>query len=278
MSISGQNRFNSIMISPETADIFQWRVGSTIETFGFPGYNSDYRFVIRGIINSAPGFGPLFFGENVKLGSFDNGGYAIVHEDLLANFGVVEATTFILKLNATGSDPQGVMNQIRELHPSIRGVYTSSFYLETDQEFLQLAGVQGILTLNLIGAIIICLIGISSIYQNSIKERFPEFALFRTLGATQRRIVRLVTDESTILSLLGIFIGIITSIFFSLGYLISSREITMSPNSTFMLELVLPFELLLLNIISILFIVIIINLLPLRRLASLEINEILRGE
>jgi len=269
------NVMSSVIVSSTIADIFQWEIGSNMETLGFPGYNARYDFTVRAIIDSAPGIGPLYF-EN-ELGSFNFGGYAIVHQNLLNAFNVNQATTFLVRLQAN-SDSDSVINQIRNLSPSVRRVFTSSHYLQSNLQFLQFAGVQGILTLNILGTILISLIGISTMYQCLLDERLTEFAVFRTLGATKRGITRLMIKEASVLSAISISIGVISGILFGFGFLITSRGVTVPPHSAFLLELILPYNLIFASIILVLGIVLCVNFIYVRRISKLQINTILRGE
>ena len=275
--ISNYSRFNSVIVSSRITEIFQWEIGSTIETFGFTGHNTAYDLTIRAIIDSAPGIGPLYLSDQ-KVGTFDFGGYAIVHEDLLFNYDIAEASTFLVKLQSNSGSVNSIIDQIRQLDPAVRGVFTASYVLQSNQNFLQLAGVQGILTLNCLGAIFICLIGISTFYQCLLDERLTEFAMFLSLGATQRKIMKLVFKESGVLSIISLSIGVITGVLFGVGFLITSRGVTVSPYNAFRLDLVVPPFLLFLAVVLILGFVLIVNLTRLRKISTFEIASILRGE
>ncbi|MHA2237382.1 MAG: FtsX-like permease family protein, partial [Candidatus Hodarchaeales archaeon] len=257
-SMDGFNAFSSVIIGRHIAEVFQWEVGSNIETLGFPGYNARYDLSVRAIIDSAPGIGPLQFTD--KLGSFDCGGYALVHEDLLSSFGVNEATTFLVRTETPSDGTEAIIDEIRNLDPAVRGVFTSDFYLSSNQQFLRLAGVQGILSLNCIGMVLINLIGISTMYQCLLDERMTEFAVFRTLGATKQGITRIMIKESSLLSTISISIGVISGLLFGIGFLITSRGVTLPPHSAFLLELMIPLALLAASIILVIGIVLIVNL------------------
>jgi hypothetical protein len=275
-SMDGFNAYSSIIISSHIAEVFQWEVGSNIETLGFPGYNARYDLSVRAIIDSAPGIGPLQFTD--KIGAFESGGYAFVHENLLDSFGVDEATTFLIRTETSSGATDTLIDQIRNLSPTVRGVFTSEFYLQSNQQFLQLAGVQGILSLNCIGMVLINLIGISTMYQSLLDERMTEFAVFRTLGATKQGITRIMIKESSLLSTISISIGIISGLIFGLGFLITSRGVTLPPHSVFLLEFIIPFALLAASVILVIGIVLIVNLVYVKRMSRLQINSILRGE
>ncbi len=275
--ISNYSRYNSIIVSSRITEIFQWEIGSTIETFGFTGHNTEYDLTIRAIIDSAPGIGPLYLSDQ-KIGTFDFGGYAIVHEDLLLDFDIDEASTFLVRLQSDSGSTDSIIDDIRLLNPAVRGVFTSSYVLQSNQNFLQLAGVQGILTLNCLGALFISLLGISTFYSCLLDERLTEFAMFLSLGATPKRVRILIFKESGVLSIISLSIGVITGVLFGVSFLVTSRGVTVSPYNAFRLDLVIPPLLLFLAVVLILGFVLIVNLTRLRKISKFEIASILRGE
>jgi putative ABC transport system permease protein len=115
-------------------------------------------------------------------------------------------------------------------------------------------------------------------YQCLLDERLTEFAVFRTLGATKRGITKLMIKEASVLSAISISIGVFSGILFGLGFLVTSRGVTVPPHSAFLLELVLPYNQIFASIILVLGIVLFVNFIYVRRISKLQINTILRGE
>ena len=266
----------AIIMNRFLADTFKWKVGDTVSALGIlPGYNARFDFSITAIINSAPGIGPLYMG-GISKGTYTFGGFAFVHEDFLTSFGNDEANTFLVRLSSSDR-LSSVTNQLREIN-SVRMIFTPILELQYQQNFLELAGVQGILTLDFLGAIFISLIGITVFYQYLITEQLSEFAVFQAFGATKRRISLMAFKQSLFLIILGLILGIINGYLFALGFLISSRSITEGPYNIFLLELTFSLPELAAALTIVTAAIIIVVAFPLRRIHNMELTTILRGE
>ncbi|MFX0185164.1 MAG: FtsX-like permease family protein [Candidatus Hodarchaeota archaeon] len=266
----------AIIMNEFLANIFRWKEGSTVSVLGLlPNYFQEYNFSITGIISDAPGIGSLYF-KGYSKGIYAFGGFAIVHEDLLASFGTNEANTFIISLNSP-EIRSSVIQEVRAMK-SVRKIYSSEIVLQYQQKYLQLAGVYGILTINFIGSIFISLIGIAVFYQYLIGERLGEFAIFQAFGATKRKIITMTFLESVFLIIVGLIIGILTGYFFTLGFLITSRQLTVGPYNVFLLEITFSPIVLALALSMVAVIIIVAAVIPLKKIYSLEITNILRGE
>ena len=194
----------------------------------------------------------------------------------MTSFGNEEANTFLIRINSP-NQLSSVINELKKLD-SVRTIYTPNSVLEYQQNFLKLAGVQGILSLNFLGAILISLIGIAVFYQYLVAERLNEFAVFQAFGATKRRISYMAFIESLFLIILGLVLGVLTGNFFALGFLILSRSITVGPYNVFLLELTLDPIVLASTLAIVTLVIIIAAAIPLKKVYSLQITNILRGE
>ena len=74
----------------------------------------------------------------------------------------------------------------------------------------------------------------------------------------------------------GILLGVITGNLFALGFLATSRTVTISPTNIFLLEMSISPAILAGGLIIVTVIIIIAALIPLRKLFSLEITHLLR--
>jgi ABC-type antimicrobial peptide transport system permease subunit len=239
------------------------------------GYGAVWNLSVSGILNSAPGIGSLY-PEEVEEGFDRFGGFAFVHRDLLESFGTVSANVFLIRLNnETDIQDSLVVDQLKEI-PQVRAVISSSSVERYQQNFFHLAGVQGILTIDALGAIVIAILGVSVFYQYLINERFQEFAIFQAFGATRQKIVRMAFNESVFLIALGIVLGVITGNLFALGFLTTSRSVTISPSNIFLLEMIVSPAILGSGLIIVTAIIVLAALIPLRKLFTLEITHLLR--
>ena len=279
-SLNGQSvedRLHSVIINSYLSEVFRWNIDTTIQaTELLTGYGAEWNLTVKGVLNSAPGVGNLYPEETQE--GFDRfGGYAFVHKDLLDTFGTTSANIFIVRLNneTTSEDSSIIIDQLKAI-PNVRAVISATSVEKYQQNFFHLAGVQGILTIDALGAIVIALLGVSVFYQYLINERFQEFAIFQAFGATRRKIIRLAFNESIFLVVLGVVLGVITGNLFALGFLSTSRTVTISPSNIFLLEMSVSPAVLGGGLIIVTTIVILAALIPLRKLFTLEITHLLR--
>jgi len=266
---------STIIMNDYLATVFKWEIGEEIGVKGIVSDRTEYPCTISAIAKYAPGLGPLYT-EGYSRGYYAYGGIAFVHELFLASVGNDEANIFLVKLSKT-ENQHSVINQLRE-RSDVRMVYTSNSVLQDRLKSLQFAGVQGILTIDFLGGIFISLIGIAVFYQYLVTERLTEFAIFQALGATKRNISVMVFIESLILIVLGLTLGVITGNLFAIGFLITSRSVTVGPYNIFLLELAFSPILLTITLTIITTIIILATAIPLKKVSSLELTSILRGE
>ncbi|MHA2052581.1 MAG: ABC transporter permease [Candidatus Hodarchaeales archaeon] len=266
---------NTIILNDFLTDVFKWEIGDNIGIRGLLSENDVYTFSISAIASSAPGIGILYTGEFSK-GYFSNGGFAIVHEQLLEAFGTDMAETFLVQVNDQNQIPT-ILDDLRQI-AEVR-VVESGFSIEEERSFiLQLTGIHGILTIDFLGGILISLIGIAVFYQYLVSDRITDFAVFQALGATKRKIFRIAFMESLILIVLGLTLGVISGTFFAIGFLLFTQEVTVLANNIYSLELIISPVLFLISLTIVTMLVIIATAFPLKKIYELEITNILRGD
>ncbi|MFX1283210.1 MAG: ABC transporter permease [Promethearchaeota archaeon] len=271
-----ENPLHSFIINNFMAEVFRWEIGSVTQVLGLlAGYGAEWNLSVTGILNSAPGVGSLYPGEYVA-GVYSFGGYAFVHKDLLEAFGTTTANVFLLRINSTDVEQLSLINdQLQNLN-EIRIILESSSVEKYQQNFFHLAGVQGLLTIDCLGAILVAILGVAVFYQYLVSERLQEFAIFQAFGATRRKISRLVLNESLFLTGIGIILGVITGNLFALGFLFASRTITISPNNIFLLELSISPIILGIGLIIVALVIFLTSLIPTIKIYGYEITHLLR--
>jgi ABC-type antimicrobial peptide transport system permease subunit len=269
---------HSVIINNYLSEVFKWEIGSVTQVLDLlTGYGAEWNLSVTGILNSAPGIGSLYPGEYIS-GVYNFGGYAFVHKDLLEAFGTTSANVFIIRLNSTNSiDLQSnlIGGKLREIN-EIRVILESTSVEKYQQDFFHLAGVQGLLTIDALGAIAIAILGVAVFYQYLISERLQEFAIFQAFGATRRNISKLVLNESLFLTGIGIVLGVITGNLFALGLLFATRTVTISPNNIFLLELSISPIILGFGLIIVALIIFLTSLIPTFKIYGHEITTLLR--
>ena len=272
-----EDPLHSIIINDYLSEVFKWKLATTIQaTELLAGYGAEWNLSVKGILNSAPGVGPLYPEE--KQEGFDRfGGYSFVHKDLLEAFGTTTANTFLVRLNNNESIAQEsiIIDQLKEI-PNVRAVLSATSIEKYQQNFFHLAGVQGILTIDALGAVVIAILGVAGFYQYLISERFQEFAILQAFGATRQKIIRIAFYETLFLIILGIVLGVLTGNLFALGFLTTSRTAIISPSNIFLVEMTISPAILGGGLIIVTVIIILAALIPLRKLFTLEITHLLR--
>ncbi|MHA2073063.1 MAG: ABC transporter permease [Candidatus Hodarchaeales archaeon] len=271
-----EDSLHSIIINDYLSEVFKWYIETTVQaTELLAGYGAEWNLTVTGILNSAPGIGSLF-PEEINEGFDRFGGFAFVHKDLLDAFGTTSANIFLLRVNNNSEIQESfIIDQLKEL-TQIRAVISATTVEQYQQNFFHLAGVQGILTLDALGAIMIAILGVSVFYQYLINERFQEFAVFQAFGATRSKIIRLAFNESIFLISIGIVLGVLTGNLFALGFLATTRTVTISPSNIFLLEMVVSPTILVGCLVVVTVIIILAAMIPLRKLFTLEITHLLR--
>ncbi len=271
-----EDPLHSIIINNHLSEVFKWNMNTIIQaTELLSGYGAVWNLSVTGILNSAPGIGSLY-PEEIEEGFDRFGGFAFVHRDLLEAFGITSANVFLIRLNnGTTIQESFVIDQLKEI-PQVRAVISAISVEKYQQNFFHLAGVQGILTIDALGAILIAILGVSVFYQYLINERFQEFAIFQAFGATRQKIIRMAFNESVFLITLGIILGVITGNLFALGFLTTSRSVTISPSNIFLLEMIFSPSILGSGLLLVTVIIVLAALIPLRKLFTFEITHLLR--
>jgi len=267
---------NTIIMNDNLAEVFKWGVGREIGIKKvFSDETIEFRLNISAIISNTPGIGQLYT-EGLGRGNFRYGGIGIVHERLLSSFGINNANTYLIRTTDLVNQESTIV-KIQQ-NDDIRMIYTFDKVMDDQQIFFQLAGVQGILTIDFLGSILISLIGIAIFYYYLIKERITEFAVFQALGATKRNIISMVFLESLFLIIFGVTLGFLSGGFFAMTFLIATRGVTIGPYNVFLLEMSFSPVLLALSLGTVSAFIIIATVLPLKRIYSQQITKTLRGD
>jgi hypothetical protein len=270
------NPLQSIIVDAEIAEIFQWRLDSNVQTEGLSSTAEDkWNLSVKAIMRSAPGIGPLNQAPSPHNAIYKDGGWAIVHQDLLTYFGVNETNLYLLKL--TTPEKKAVIIEEFESWGTVRTISTPESIKKYEQGFLQLSGVQGIFMIDLIGTLFITFFGVGMFYHYLIAKKIQDFAIYQTLGSTRPQILRLVLFEILVLILLSLGLGILTGGMFALVFLLITQGVTASPLNMFILKLTVPFPLILIIFFLLVGGILLSISFPLKRIFTIKINQLLRN-
>jgi putative ABC transport system permease protein len=133
----------------------------------------------------------------------DGGAYALLDavQQIAGRAGVVTAVFLTVE---SGADPAAVGQSIEDKYPGLASIVQAGDYAKVDQgiQFLDAANMAISVLAVGIGAI-----GVMNTMIMSVFERTREIGIFRAVGWSGRRILRMIITESLLLCVLAAFVG-----------------------------------------------------------------------
>ncbi|MFX0090383.1 MAG: SBBP repeat-containing protein, partial [Candidatus Hodarchaeota archaeon] len=192
---------NGIIINDLLARRFEKEVGDRIvlKVWTYGGH-TELQFKIVGIAYAVPGLGVLKGLGNLESILEDYGGVLVNGREMLGEeYDYINtADLFLARAPASHNSTNHFETQNRLIQYSqVRHIELSEAL--PDVNLLSLVGMNGILWLNLIGALIILLVLIIFFFGTIVYERKTEFAIMRACGASVQAVKRLVFWEELLL-------------------------------------------------------------------------------
>ncbi|MHA2052942.1 MAG: ABC transporter permease [Candidatus Hodarchaeales archaeon] len=270
-----EDPLHGIIISEYMAEVFRLELESTIKAIGLLSGSQEYEFTAKAVIEAAPGIGAMHI-DNIDFGAQSFGGFALVHSDIFEAFGLNYAKNFLVKLNT--STTQEEVTPLLSNVSNVRIIYNLESALGYQQHFFKLTGVYGELSLNFLGSILVILLGVAIFYQFLVGERMNEYALFQSFGSTKSRITRIAFYEAVFLIILSLSLGVLTGYLLASGFLAFSQMVITVPNNVYNLQVSVSVPLLSNALAVITLGVMIASFIPLRKIWTFQITDILREE
>lgn len=200
-------------------------------------------------------------GENIKL-KLDNGETknfkitGLIQNNAVSQYngkslGMMYSDKFDITksvIYATIRKKADISNTVKEIKSSFKNVNTNSMvltYMGEGENKNTNNSIYAIARIVIAIAVVATIAVIYNSFQISVIERMKQYGLLRAVGATPKQIRKIVLREATILSLIGIPIGIIVGI---LVIFAISKIFSMMPNSTFsQVDIVIPYYVLIIS-------------------------------
>ena len=217
---------NGVLISRNLAEKYELKVGDTLSYSRFSPVEPDYAYAssagkVVGILDAFPGYETCeyVYNEEGKLtekeryllvanytgvvGTFERTPYSVW---VKTGHSAEEIRTFLTeKMSASGR----TMTSIRSLKEEIREMQDSSMIKITN----------GLFTLNVLVALLLCVLGYLIHWITSIRDRELLFGIYRAMGISMGEVSRMLSLEQLFLSLgpfaAGIGAGTVASFLFS---------------------------------------------------------------
>jgi ABC-type lipoprotein release transport system permease subunit len=229
---------SGIVINDFLASTLKMGIGDKLNVTGILGSLArSWNFSVSGILTSAPGVGKLYSQSYSIPGYAKFGGIILINQDLMEAFKIKTTRIFLIKVNENTPDSldqvhQSLMNQSIVRHIISRHDINESFF-----DFLNVAGVAGILSIDFLISLLIAIVGVAFFYNYIITKRLKEYAILRACGGTKNQILWISISESLLVIFFGILNGFILGIGFCIGFLVMTRPRVISSANIFRLEL-----------------------------------------
>ncbi|MFX0174419.1 MAG: ABC transporter permease [Candidatus Hodarchaeota archaeon] len=235
------NGTSGIIINDFLASTLKMSIGDKLNITGILGsIIKTWNFTVSGILTSAPGVGKLYSQSYSVPGYAKFGGIILINEDIMEFFAVKTTRIFLIKTKENNPDSfievhEGLKNQSLVRHIISRQDNNESFF-----DFLNVAGVAGILSINFLISSLIAIVGVGVFYNFIITKRLKEYAILRVCGGTKNQILWISISESLLIIFIGTLNGFILGIGLCIGFLVMTRPRVISSANIFSLELKAP--------------------------------------
>ena len=217
---------NGVLISRNLAEKYELSVGDTLTYSRYSPVEADYSYassagVVMGILDAFPGYETVEYVYNEAGELTERERYLIV-----ANYsgvtGTFERTPYSVWIR-TSHSLEEIRNALTEkLSPANRTIGSMVGYREKIREMQDSSMIKitnGLFTLNVLVALLLCVLGYLIHWITSIRDRALLFGIYRAMGISMREVSRMLTLEQLFLSLgpflAGIGAGTIATFLFS---------------------------------------------------------------
>ncbi|NHJ40560.1 MAG: FtsX-like permease family protein [Asgard group archaeon] len=207
-----EEQYNGIIISEALSKRLNVTVGDLLPITNLPSGIYFRRFIVKGIIVSAPGFG-LADGANAELLQPNRGFVLMNNEYMINELGLTKCQLFFASvlpgedINSIDSEIENLIPNIEVNPPLINEKFIGAFielYIPKVQTFFWIA---------LVAIIIIIVILVIMVTEFTLNQRSQEYAITLSLGSSRRRLSKLIITEAVIIfitaSLGGIILGLV---------------------------------------------------------------------
>jgi len=226
--------------------------------------------------SGVPGIGdPQLENMRVQI-TEQSGGLVIVNSQFINNYLHITETDVFLASIAPGANRAQTAESVRSLSPVLYSLFLDEID-ESEEGFISLTGVPGILTANFVVAFIIsCLAGLIFL-SYLVKRRVSEYALMRAVGGTRGEVVFLVVSQNITMTIASIFVGAILGIFTTVIFFLVASPIIQTGSSYLPILVYFPIETITIAILAFLGSIFIGWISPIRQVSKVDVAQTLRS-
>jgi len=217
---------NGVLISRNLAEQYELSVGDTLTLSRYSPVEKDYIYsssaaVVKGIVDAFPGYETCEYVYNEAGELTEKPRYLIVanYSSIVSSF---EKTPYSVWVKTTHSSEEiwnAVTEKMKAGGRTLSNLTSLTDEIRRMQDSSMIKITNGLFTLNVLVALLLCVLGYLIHWITSIRDRELLFGIYRAMGISMREVSRMLTLEQLFLSLgpfvAGIGAGTVATLLFS---------------------------------------------------------------
>lgn len=237
--------YRGIIVSSHFRDLYNKSIGDRIPVYLHQGELELFEvFEIVGFVNSMPGLGNANADEGgystiaSKLGNqVRPGGFALINQQFLRkHIGVYSAKYFFVKADVDTAIPDFCAALAKRYNVRVGTPYQQGLPEELEQVAMFVNGMRGFIYIGFVMCGVMAVSAIVLFFGSAVRERRPEYAILKAVGASQHQISSIVLGEFSGLIASIIILATVLGIIF--GNVISSILFMISPFALILPEII----------------------------------------
>ncbi len=206
---------NGCLISRNLADKYDLKVGDTITYSRFSPVEPDYNYascagVIQGIVDAFPGYDTYEYVYNDNGELTEKERYLVVanYSSVVSSFEKTPYSVWVRTDRPAAELREYLEDKLASTRRTIKSVEGAAEDIREMQDSSMIKITNGLFTLNVLVALLLCVLGYLIHWITSIRDRELLFGIYRAMGITMGEVSRMLTIEQIFTSLGPVLAGI----------------------------------------------------------------------